>query len=320
MDGCNGSNQYSSHIFGTSVLALPHARLWGAKEHSCVSQPSAPISSQSVQSLSHIWLFVTPWTAACQASLSFTNSQSLLKLMSIESVTPSNNLILCCPLLLLSSIIPSIRVFSNESVLHIRWPKYWSFRFSINLSNEYSGLISFGLTGLISLLSKGLSSSTPQFKNIILRRSAFFIVQLSHSYMTTEKIIAWTPCTFVGKVMSLLFNMLSRLVMVFLPRSKHLLISWLHSPSAVGLELKKIKSVSVSIVPPSIFHEMMGPDASILVFWMLSFKPAFSFSSFTRCRQTYTLTTIFPKQVTFLKMLCTLKTGCKWLEFSLLLP
>ena len=178
-----------------------------------------------LQLLSRDWLFVTPWTAACQASLSITNSQSFLKYMSIEKVMPSNHLILCHPLLLLPSIFPSIKVFSNESVLHIMWPKYWSFSFSISPSSEYSGLISFidwfallAVQGILQRLLKHHSS-----KASILRHSAFFIVQLSHPYVTTDKTIALTRWTFVGKVMSLLFNMLSRLVITFLPRSKHLL-------------------------------------------------------------------------------------------------
>ena len=178
---------------------------------------------------SHVGLFVTPWTAARQASLSITNSGSLLKVMSIESVMPSNHLILCHPLLLLPSIFPSIRVFSSESVPHIRWPKYWSFSFSISPSNEYSGLISFTMDWLDLLAVQGSLKSLLQHHS----SSAFFIVQLSHPYMTTGKTIALTRWTFVGKVMSLLLNMLSRLVIAFLPRSKHLLISWLQSPSAV---------------------------------------------------------------------------------------
>ena len=181
-----------------------------------------------VQSLSHVWLFVTPWTAVHQASLSIANSWSSLKFTSIESVMPSNHLILCCPLLLLPSIFRSIRVFSNELALRIRWPKYWSFSFSINPSKEHPGLISLGWTGWISLQSKGLSrvfSNTTVQKPSILRRSAFFIVQLSHPYMTTGKTIFLTRWTFVGKVMSLLFNILSRLVITFLPRSKYLLRS-----------------------------------------------------------------------------------------------
>ena len=205
----------------------------------------------SVQSLSRVWLFATPLTAACQASLSITNSWSLLKLMSIESVMPSNNLILCHPLLLPPSVLPSIRVFSNESVLPIRWPEYWSFSFSISPSNEYSGLISFRMDWLNLLAIQGTLKSLLQHhssKASILRCSAFFIVQLSHPYMTTVKTVALTRQTFVGKVMSLFFNMLSRLIISFLPRSKHHLISWLQSPSAVIWESKKIKSVTVSIV------------------------------------------------------------------------
>jgi len=182
----------------------------------------------------------------------------------------SNHLILCHPLLLLPSIFSSIRVFSNESVLRIRWPTYWSFSFSISPSNEYSGLISFRIRLVGSPCCPGdsqESSPTPQFKSInSLVLSFLYIVQLSHPYMTTGKTIALTRWTFVGKVMSLLFNMLSRLVITFLPRSKHLLISWLQSPSAVILEPKKIKSVTVSIVSPSICHEVMGPDAMVLVF------------------------------------------------------
>ena len=184
----------------------------------------------------------TPWTAACQASLSITSSQSLLKRMSIKSVMPFNNLILCCPLLLLPSIFFSIRVFSNESVLHIRWPKYWSFSFNISPSNEYSGLISFRMDWLDLLTVQQILKSLLQHhssKASILQPSAFFIVQLSHLYMTTGKTIALTRQTFVGKVISLLFNMLSRLVITFLPRSKHLLISQLQSPSAVILEPPK---------------------------------------------------------------------------------
>ena len=166
---------------------------------------------------------MTPWTAARQSSLSITNSRSLLKLMSIESVMPSNHLtILCCPLLLLPSSFPSIRVFTNESALRIRWPKYWSFSLNISPSNEYSGLISFRIDWLDLLAVQGTLKSLLQHhssKASILQRSAFCIVQLSHPYMTTGKTIALTRQTFVGKVMSLLFNMLSRLVITFLPRS-----------------------------------------------------------------------------------------------------
>ena len=176
--------------------------------------------------------------------------------MSIESVVPSNHLMLCHPLLLLSAIFPSIRVFSSESVLHIRRPKYWSSSFNISPSNEYSGLISFRMDWLDLLAVQGTLKSLLQHhssKVSILRRSTFFIVQLSHPYMTTRKTIALTRQTFVDKVMSLLFNMLSRLVITFLPRSKHLLISWLQSPSAVILEARKIKSATVSTVSPSIY-------------------------------------------------------------------
>ena len=178
----------------------------------------------------------TPWTAACQASLSLTNSQSLLKLMCIKSVMPSNHLILCCHLLFLPSIFPSIRVFCSESVLCIRWPKYGSFSFNISPSNEHPGLVSFRMDWLDLLAVQGTLKSLLQHhssKASILRCSAFFIVQLSHPYMTTGKTIPLTRRTFVDKVMSLLCNMLSRLVITFLPRSKHLLISWLQSPSAV---------------------------------------------------------------------------------------
>ena len=202
-------------------------------------------SFSSVQLLSRVWLFATPWITAHQASLSITNSRSLLKPMSIKSVMPSNHLILCCPLLLLPPIPPSIRVFSNESTLHIRWPKYWSFSFSISPSNEHPGLISFRMDWLDLLAVQGTLKSLLQYQNLkvsIFQCSAFFTVQLSHPYMTTGKIIALTRWTFVGKVMSLLFTMLCRLVITFLPRSKHLLISWLQSPSAVILEPQKIKS------------------------------------------------------------------------------
>ena len=199
--------------------------------------------------------------------------------MSIESVIPSNHLIFCHLLLLLPSIFPSIRVFSDESVLCIRWANYWSFSFSISPSNEYSGLISFRMDRLDLLAVQGTFKSLLQYhgsKTSILQCSAFFIVQLSHPYMTTGKTIALTRQNFVGKVMSLLFNMQSKLVITFLPRSKHLLISWLQSPSAVILEPPKIKSVTVSIVCPLICHEVLGLDGMILVFWMLSFKTTFS--------------------------------------------
>ena len=170
---------------------------------------------------------------------------------------PSNHLILCCPLLLLPSIFPNIRIFSNESALHIRWQKYWSFRFNISPSNEHPGLISFRMDWLDQLSVQGTLKSLLQHhtsKASILMCSAFFTVQLSHPYMTTGKTIALTRRTFVGKVISLLFNMLSRLVITFLSRSKHLLISWLQSPSAVILEPRKINSDTVSTVSPSISH------------------------------------------------------------------
>jgi len=205
---------------------------------------------------------------------------SLPKPMSIESVMPSNHLILCHPLLLLPSIFSSLRVFSSESALCIRWPKYWSFSFNIYPSSEHWGLISFRMDWLDLLAVQKTLKSLLQHhssKASILRRSGFFLVQLSHPNMTTGKTIALTRQTCVGKLMSLLFNMLSRLVITFLPRSKCLLIPWLQSPSAVVLEPRK----TVSHCFPSICHEVMGLDAIILVFWMLSFKPPFSLSSFT---------------------------------------
>ena len=182
---------------------------------------------------------------------------------------PSNHLILSHPLLLLPSIFPSIRVFSNESAHRIRWPKYWSFSFNISPSNEHPGLISYRMDWLDLLTSQGTLKSLLQHhssKASILWCSAFFTVQLSHPYMTTEKTTALTRLTFVGKVISLLFNMLFRLVITFLPRSKHLLISWLQSASAVILEPRKVKSATVSTVSPSLCHEVMKPDAMILVF------------------------------------------------------
>ena len=199
-------------------------------------------SISSVQSFRHIQPFATPWITARQASLSITNSQSSLRLTSIESVMPSSHLILCCLLLLLPPIPPSIRVFSNESTLCMRWPKYWSFSFSISPSNEHPGLVSFRMDWLDLLAVQGTLKSLLQHhssKASILQRSAFFTIQLSHPYMTTGKTIALTRWTFFGKVISLLFNMLSRLVITFPPRSKRLLISWLQSPSAVILEPQK---------------------------------------------------------------------------------
>ena len=190
------------------------------------------VQFSSVQLLSRVLLFVTPWITARQASLSITNSWSSLRLTSIESVMPSSHLILCHPLLLLTPIPPSIRVFSNESTLHMRWPKYWSFSLSIDPSKEIPGLISFRMDWLDLLAVQGALKSLLQHhssKALIIWRSAFFTVQLSHPYMTTGKTIALTRWTLVGKVMSLLFNMLSRLVITFLPRSKRLLISWLRS-------------------------------------------------------------------------------------------
>ena len=211
---------------------------------------------------SHVQLCVTPWTAAHQASLSITNSRSLLKLMSVESVMPSKHLIFCHPLLLLHSIFPSIRVFSNESVLHIKWPKYWSFSFSISPSNEYSGLIWSRMDSLDLLAVQGTLKSLLQYHS----SEDLSSTVLSFLYSSTltsihdsfpGKTIALTRQTFVGKVMSLLFNMLSRLVITFLPRSKRLSVSWLQSPSAVILEPPKIKSDAVSTVSPSICHEVI---------------------------------------------------------------
>ena len=204
--------------------------------------------------------------------------------MSIEPGMPSNHHIPCRSLCFLPSIIPSIRVLSNESALHIRWSKYWSFSFNNSPCNEYSGLICFRMDWLDLLVVQETLKSLLQChssKASILCRSAFFMVQLSHPFMTTRKTVSLTRWTFVSKVMSLLFNMLSRFVTAFLPTSKHLLISWLQSPSAMILEPKKIKSLTVSIVSPFICHEVMGPDVMIFTVWMLSFKPAFSLSCFT---------------------------------------
>ena len=226
---------YESACNAGDTSLIPGSERSLGEENGCIS---------SVQfSTCHVRLFATPWTAAHQASLSITYSQSLLKLISIESVMPSNHLILCHPLLLLPSIFPSIRVFSNESVC-IRWPKYWSFGFSISPFNEHPGLISFRMDWLDLLAVQGTLKSFLQHlssKASILQRWAFFTVQLSHPYMTTGKTIALTRWIFVGKVMCLLFNMLSRYVIAFLPRSKCLLISWLKSPSAVILETPKNK-------------------------------------------------------------------------------
>ena len=207
---------------------------------------------------------------------------------------------------LLSSPFPptfnlsSIRSFSNELVLCIRWPKYWSFNFNISPSNEYSRLISTRIDWLDFLAVQGTLKSLLQYHSSnasILQCSAFFIVQLSHAPMTAGKTIALTRWIFVGKVMSLLFNMLSRLVIAFLPRNKHLLISWLQLPSAVNMELPPtptIKSLIVSIVSPSICHEVMGPGAMILVFWMLSFKPTFSLSPLTFIKRLFSSSSLPP--------------------------
>ena len=203
---------------------------------------------------------MTPWTAAHQVALSLTISWNVPKFIPIESAMPSNHLILCLPLLLLPSIFPSIRVFFNESAVHIRWPKYWSFSFSISPSNEYSELISFRIDWFDLLAFQGTLKSLLQnhsSRALILWCSAFFMIQLSHLYMTTGKIIAFSGQTFVSKVTSLLFNTLSRFVVDFLPRSKCLLISWPQSPSALILEPKKRKSITVS---PSICHKVMGPE------------------------------------------------------------
>ena len=237
----------------------------------------------SVQ-FSCVQLFANPWTAACQASLSITKLPELTQThvhWVIDAIQPSHPLLPPSPS---AFSLSQYQGLSNESVFCIRWSKYWSFSFSISPTNEYSGLISFGIDSLDLLAVQGTLKSLLQHhssKASILQCSAFFIVQLSYPYMTTEKTIALTRWTFVGKVMSLLFNKLSRLVITFLPRSKHHLISWLQSPSAVILELKNIKPVTVSFVSPSICHEVMGPDAMILVFWMLHFKPTFSLFSFT---------------------------------------
>ena len=203
---------------------------------------SVQFSSVQFSLLSRVRIFATPWTAARQTSPSITNLRILPKLMPIELVMPSNHFILCCPLLLLPSIFLSIRVFSNKLVFCIRWPKYWSFSFNVSPSNVHPGQISLRMDWLDLLALKGTVKSLLQHhssKASILQRSAFFIVQLSHPYTTAGKTIALTRWTFVGKVMSLLFNMLSRLVITFLPRSKCLLISWLQSPSAVMWSPKK---------------------------------------------------------------------------------
>ena len=250
---------YVLFFFGYEACGIP------------ASQPGiepAPPEFSSVQLLSRVRLFVTPWTAARQASRSITNTWSLFKLLSIESVMPSNHFILCRPLLP-PSVFDSIRVFSNESTLCIKWPKYWSFSFNISPSNEHPGLISFRMDWLDLLAAQGTLKSLLQHhssKPSILWCSAFLIVQLSHPYMTNGKTIALTIQTFVDKVMSLLFNMLPMLIITFLPRSKHILISWLQSPSAVILEPPKIKSVTVCTISPSICHEVMDQIPRSLLF------------------------------------------------------
>ena len=222
----------------------------------------------SVQSLCHISLFVTLWIAVHQAPLSITNSQGQLKLMYIESVMPSSHLIICHSLLFPPSIFPSIRVFYSESVLHIRWPKDWSFSFSMSPSNEYLGMIFFRIDWLdLLVVQRTLKSSpAPQFEIIIsLVLSLLYGPTLTsiHDHWKNHSFDQWT---FVGKVMSLLFNMLSRLVIALLTRSKCPLISWLQSSSAVVLETKMTDYVTVSIVYPSIFNEEKGPEDMILVF------------------------------------------------------
>ena len=225
---------------------------------------------------------MTPWTAAQQASLSFPISQSLLKLMSIESMMPSNHLILCCPLLLLSSVFPSLRVFSSELALRIRWPKCWSFSFSIPVNIQ--DWFPLGLIGLISLLYKGLLrvfSSTIGWNHQFFWCSTFFVIQPSHLYMTTGKIIALIICIFFGKVISLLFNTLCRLVIDFFPRSKCLIfMAVVNMYSDFGAQENEISHYFHFF--PSICYKVMRLDAMIFVFWMLSFKPAILLSSSSR--------------------------------------
>ena len=227
------------------IISIDAEKAFDKIQHPCMIKilQKAEIEGPSVQfSCSVVSNSATSWIAARQASLSITNSQSLLKLMPIELVMPSSHLILCHPLLLWPPIPPSITVFSNESTLHMRWPKYWSFSFSISPFNEHPGLISFRMDCLDLLVAQGTLESLLQYhssKASIFQYSAFFTVQLSHPYMTTGETIALTRWTLVYKVMALLFNMLSILVIIFLPRSKCYLISWLQSPSSVILEPKK---------------------------------------------------------------------------------
>ena len=261
----------ATQSMGLQRVGYDWAHRQGCKNTLCdtLMMNTCHLISQSVQLLSRVQLFATPWITAHQASLSITSSQSLLTLMSIESAMPYRHLILCRPLLLLPPIPPSIRVFSSESTLHMRWPKYWSFSFSISPSNEHPALISFR-TDLLDLLAvQGSLKSLLQHhssKASILWRSAFFTVQLSHPYMTTGKTIALTRHTFVGKVMSLLFNMLSRLVITFLPRSKCLLVSCHLIPVS-----KPIESVTTSRVDSGGNYEL----------WMIMCQ--YGFISYNRC-------------------------------------
>ena len=233
----------------------------------------------------------------CSMSPSFTISQSMLNFMSIESVIPSNHLILCCPLLR-PSIFPSVRVFSNELILYIRWPKYWSFRDNISLSNEYSGLISFRTDWFDLLEVQGTLKNLLQHHSL---KASILWGSATHTRKTTALIIR----AFLCKVMSLHFNTLSRFVTTFLPRSKCLWISWLQSLSTVILESTKIKSVTISIISPSICHEVMWPDDMIFIFWMLSFKPAFSLFSFTFIKRLFNSSSLSTIRVVSAVYLCT---------------
>ena len=242
----------------------------------------------------------TPWTAAWQASLSSTISQGLHKFMSIESVILSNHLIFCHLLYLFPSIFPSIKDFSNKSVLCIRWPKYWSFSFSTSPSNEHPGLISFRMDWLDLLAAQGTLKGLLQHYNLkasILQHSAFFTVQLWYLHMTTGKTTALAIQNFVSKVMSLHFNMLCRFVIAFLPRNKHLLFWLLHSLSAEILEPKKIKPIIASIFSPSTYHEVIESDAMIFVFWMLSFKSVFPVSSLTLIKRLFSSSSLLSMRV-----------------------
>ena len=248
-----GECSNSCFIFNINIYSSPDLHL--IQLFKLITKTLEEECSQSVQSLSRVWLFAVPWTAAHQGSLSTTSSWSLLKLMSMESVRPSNHLIFVVPFFSCLPSFPASRSFQMSQLfasdIDVKVSKYWSFSFSINPSNEYLGLISFRIDRFDLLAVQGTLKSLLRYhssKASILWHSAFFIVQRSHPYMTTGKTIALTRWTFVGKVMSLLFNTLSRLVIAFLPRSKRLLISWLQSPSAVILKPKKIKSVTVSIV------------------------------------------------------------------------